>query len=255
MQDNAIILPSAVYSETHSPKLSDQYVHIKTSDVLSRFQDMGWEVSSANSAKHSKTPQFARHAIRMRHKDFPMLDADNVVPELIVLNSHNGSWALRMALGMFRMVCSNGMVAGSLWGGIALKHYRIKDLEEKVVEVTHKIDGLSQQLSESINFWSKVEVPLTEQQEFAQRAMAIRWGDRQPVTPDTLLESRRPQDLGNNLWKVFNRVQENLTQGGMMGRSASGANLKLPPVRNVKRDFKFNSQLWDLANEYAKEAA
>ena len=250
-----IILPSAVFSETHSPKLSDQYVHIKTVDVLSRFQDMGWMVSAANAAKHSKTPQFARHAIRLRHKDFPMLDTDNVVPELIVLNSHNGSWALRMALGMFRMVCSNGMVAGSLWGGIALKHYRIKDLEEKVVQVTHEIDGLSHKLSDSIRHWSEVQVPLKDQQEFAEKAIAIRWGNRNPLTTDQLLEARRPQDLGNDLWKVFNRVQENLTQGGMMGRSASGANLKLLPVRNVKRDFKFNSQLWDLANTYAQEAA
>ena len=247
-----IILPSAVFSDTHSPRMSEKYVHIKTADVLSRFQDMGWQVASANSARHSKTPQFSRHALRLRHKNFLDLGLgeSNVIPELIVLNSHNGSWALRMALGMFRMVCSNGMVAGSLWEGVALKHYNIKNLEEQITSVTERIGSLGDKLAKSIGDWQQVEVPWKEQVDFAEKAIAIRWGDRTPVSPETLLEARRDADKGNDLWHVFNRVQENLTQGGMTGLTTNGRSLKLLPVKNVKRDFKFNSELWDLAQSY-----
>ena len=248
-----LILPPSVFSETHSPKMSDKYVHIKTSDILERFRDMGWDVASVNAPRHSKAPEFARHALRLRHKDFPSLDKDSVIPELIVLNSHNGSWALRIALGMFRVVCSNGMVAGSLWDGIALKHYNIKDLEEKVESVTQRMGTLANGLADKITKWQQVEVPFKEQEEFARRAIGIRWGDKTPVTPENLLLARRDVDKGNSLWKVYNRVQENLTQGGYTGTTSNGRTLNIKPVKNVKRDYKFNYALFDLAAATAEE--
>lgn len=248
-----LILPPSVFSETHSPKMSDKYVHIKTSDILERFRDMGWNVASVNAPRHSKAPEFARHALRLRHRDFPSLDKDSVIPELIVLNSHNGSWALRIALGMFRVVCSNGMVAGSLWDGIALKHYNIKDLEEKVETVTGRMGGLANSLADKITEWQQVEVPFKEQEEFARKAIEIRWGDKIPVTPENLLLARRDADKGNSLWKVYNRVQENLTQGGYSGISSNGRTLNIKPVKNVKRDYKFNHALFDLAATTAEE--
>lgn len=248
-----LILPSAVYSETHSPKMSEKYVHIKTADVLSRFQDMGWSVASVNSAKHSKHPEYARHALRLRHKDFADINVDGVTPEIIVLNSHNGSWALRMALGMFRTVCSNGMVAGSLWEGVSLRHYNIKNLEEQIIRVTGRMDELTHKLSGTVKDWMEVEVPFKEQVDFANKAMAIRWGDKTPVTAEQLLLTRRDADKGSDLWHVFNRVQENLTQGGFSGVTSNNRTLNIKPVKNVKRDFKFNSELFDLASTYATQ--
>lgn len=247
-----LILPPSVTSETHSPKMSEKYVHIKTSDILSRFQDRGWMVSSVNAARHSKTPQFSRHAIRLRHRDFQSLDLDSVIPELIVLNSHNGSWALRIALGMFRMVCSNGMVAGSVWEGVSLKHYNIKNLEEKIEQVTGQMGDLSNKLAGSIKEFQEVELPYKEQLDFAEKAIGIRWGDKTPVKAEQLLEARREADKGTNLWKVFNRVQEHLTQGGFNGMASNGRLLGIKPVKNVKRDFKFNSRLFDLAATYVQ---
>lgn len=243
-------LPAAVFSDTHSPRMSEKYVHIKTADILSRFQDMGWEVSSANAARHSKHPEYARHALRLRHKDHLDIDQDGVVPELIVLNSHNGSWALRMMLGMFRMVCSNGMVASTVWEGIALKHYNIKNLEEKVEYATQQMGMLTDKLAGTIREWREVEMPWNIQREFAEKAISVRWGEKTPVTVDQLLMARREADKGNDLWHVFNRVQENLTQGGFTGRATNGRALGILPVRNVKRDFKFNSELFQLASQY-----
>lgn len=248
-----LVLPRAVFSETHSPKMSEKYVHIKTSTILERFQDMGWAVASANAPRFSKHPEFARHALRLRHKDFPSLDKDSVIPELVVLNSHNGSWALRIALGMFRVVCSNGMVAGRLWDGISLRHYHLNNLEEKIVQVTDGMGTLANKLSNTITRWEEVELPWKEQEEFAQKAIGIRWGDKTPVTPETLLLARRAVDKGNSLWKVFNRVQENLTQGGYSGVTSNNRALSIKPVRNVKRDFKFNSELFELASQYHPE--
>lgn len=248
-----LILPSAIFSEAHSSKMSEKYVHIKTADVLSRFQDMGWQVASANAARHSKAPQFARHALRLRHPDFSDIAEGGVIPELIVLNSHNGSWALRMALGMFRMVCCNGMVAGSVWEGVSLKHYNIKNLEDQITAVTGKMDDLTKKLSGTVKQWMDIEVPFKAQEEFATKAIAIRWGEKTPVSAEQLLMARRDPDRGNDLWHVFNRVQENLTQGGFTGHTSNNRTLNIMPVKNVKRDFKFNAELFDLASTYATQ--
>jgi hypothetical protein len=48
-----------------------------------------------------------------------------------------------------------------------------------------------------------------EQLEFAGRALALRYPDpaTQGMMPVHLLDGRRPQDLGDDLWSVMNKVQ------------------------------------------------
>ena len=246
-------LPKAVFSESPSPKMSDKYVHIQTSNILEQFADYGWEVASSNSPRYSKMPEFARHAIRMRHRDFMIAGLDTVIPELVILNSHNGTWALRIMLGMFRMVCSNGMVAGKLWDGVTLRHYQMKDLEEKIRSVTGSMNDLSGRVMNCVQEWGKVEMPLDQQLDFATKAAEIRWAERPPVEPSLLLEARRDSDKGGDLWKVFNRVQENLTQGGYSGTNSRGSRISVKAIKNVKRDYKYNAQLFELASEFSKE--
>lgn len=248
-----IILPPAVFAETPSPKMSAKYAHVRTADILETFQDQGWQVRQTSSPKYSKAPQFARHALRLRHRDFLEATMDSTVPELIILNSHNGSWALRIALGMFRMVCANGMVAGNIWGGETIRHTNLHNLEDRVKHVTGQMGDMAQRMTGMINDWDRLEVPLERQLAFADQAKAIRWGKNNPVDGSMLLEARREADKGNSLWKVFNRVQENLTQGGYNGSTSSGRTFAVKAIKNVKRDFNYNRDLMNAANDLAAE--
>lgn len=250
-----LILPPAIYSETHAARLSDKYVHVKTSDVLEVFQDYGWQVRAAQSAQRGHA-QHSRHMLRLRHKDYlGGFRVDGIIPELVVLNSHNGSWALRMLLGMFRVVCTNGMVAGSVWEGVTLKHYRLTQVENKVQTATQQLSEHVQRLGSTIEHWDQVEMTIPQQIEFAQQARKIRWGEATPVEEHLLLEARRTEDKGNTLWRVFNRVQENLTQGGFTGTTSNRRSFSVRGIKNVKRDFLYNKRLWEAANSYALEAA
>ena len=250
-----LTLPPAFYSDTHASRLSDKYVHVKTSEVLDVFQDHGWKISAASSANRGKNQQHSRHLVRMRHSDYlEGFRADGVIPELLVLNSHNGSWALRMMLGMFRTVCANGMVAGSVWEGVTLKHYRLKDLEAKVQSATVSMSDHVHTLGNCIETWDKIELSAPQQEEFATKAREIRWGAATPVEASVLLEARRPEDTGTSLWKVFNRVQESLTQGGFSGRTSNNHIMSVKGVKNVRRDFMYNKRLWELADNLSKEA-
>ena len=85
--------------------------------------------------------------------------------------------------------------------------------------------------------------------EFAAEALALRFlnAPAAGIRPAQLLEPRRPEDVGNDLWRTFNTVQTNLLGGGLVKRSASGRLTRTRPIRAIQRDLELNSGLWDLA--------
>ena len=58
---------------------------------------------------------------------------------------------------------------------------------------------------------------------------------------------RRPIDEGNDLWRVFNVVQENVMRGGIAGRSATGRASCSRAIRAIREDVRINNDLWQLA--------
>jgi hypothetical protein len=50
------------------------------------------------------------------------------------------------------------------------------------------------------------------------------------------------------LWSVFNRTQENLTKGGLHGRSSNGRRQHTRPVQGIDSDIRLNRALWLLAD-------
>lgn len=92
-----------------------------------------------------------------------------------------------------------------------------------------------------------------EQHAFARSALALRYDPTDadtpaPITDSQLLDARRFEDRRDDLWTVFNRVQENLTKGGLRGRSASGRAISTRPVTGIDQNVKLNRALWMLAD-------
>ena len=74
----------------------------------------------------------------------------------------------------------------------------------------------------------------TSAQLFASRALELRYPDpaRDPIRAEQLLEVRRHEDAGNNLWAIRNRVQEALLRGGMRaGSRTNPAGKPFHPMR------------------------
>jgi len=90
-----------------------------------------------------------------------------------------------------------------------------------------------------------------EQVHFAERAVALRFPDptRSGMHPSQLLTVRRPEDLGDDLYTITNRVQEHLCRGGANRRAADGRLTRMRRITSIKREIELNSQLWDLATE------
>ncbi len=62
-----------------------------------------------------------------------------------------------------------------------------------------------------------------------------------------LLMPRRRDDDRPDLWSAYNRVQENLTQGGLHGRTATGRRHSTRPIQGIDQNVKINRALWMLA--------
>jgi len=97
------------------------------------------------------------------------------------------------------------------------------------------------------------EMSDTEMKMFAEKAILARFGEEKQVTGinlDELLAAERTLDEGNNLWVVFNRVQEKLTHGSFMHVNGKGKLRKARGIKNFQQDMELNEKLWELAEEY-----
>ena len=67
-----------------------------------------------------------------------------------------------------------------------------------------------------------------------------------------MLTIRRREDTGNDLWSVFNRVQENTVRGGLRFRNEeTGRRNRTREVKGIDQNIRLNRALWELAEKMA----
>jgi hypothetical protein len=78
--------------------------------------------------------------------------------------------------------------------------------------MTERFESLAAQ----IEHMERRRLPKDDQLNFAERALELRFPKGAPngVEPEQLLTCRRAEDVGDDLWRVTNRVQENVLRGG-----------------------------------------
>ena len=77
-----------------------------------------------------------------------------------------------------------------------------------------------------------------EQLTLAERALALRFPqpEQSGMQPSQLLTCRRAEDVGDDLWRVYNRCQENLLRGGLSRRSVTGRLTRTRAISSIRRD-------------------
>lgn len=284
MQDLKRVAP-AIFARSARSDRSERYAFIPTHDVVSALMRTGLLPVEVRS-KRKLDPEdrgFAKHALRFRVPTMTTRQVGDVIPEILLTNSHDGGSAYQLMMGFFRLVCSNGLVVqtGSM-GFISVKHVG-RDTPEEVVGRSRELIRALPQSLEEVKEMRSVRLEQAEQRAFARAAMSLRWdpnerreevqqhakeaeanGDRRsmlrisqltaldaPISVDKLLEARRFDDNGADVWSTFNRVQENLTKGGQNGLTAAARRLRVQPIKGMDKDIKLNRALWVLARELA----
>lgn len=248
----------AIVATSPAEKVSDRFGMLSTADLIRALGETDWLPVAAEmpNARTAGGALYGRHMIRFRQARDTGLQArvNDVVPELVMFNAHDGTTAFRFMAGLYRFICANGMVvADATFGAIYVRHTGqvIRDAQQAALQVADSVPALMCK----VEAWKGTQLQLSEQTEFATRAAEIR-GMPDRVTPITarLLRPSRPQDHGADLWHTFNRVQEQILNGGYYGRAEDGYSCKVRKIGDVSRRMRVNRELWELADTYAQAA-
>jgi hypothetical protein len=245
------VAPS-VFTKHGSSTVSEKYSHIPTERVLDDMSALGWNVVDAKEIKSRKNQGFQKHMIVFANPEIVIegADGDTVFPRILLTNSHDGKNAFIFQAGLFRLVCSNGLViADEQFGKMKIRHmgYDFEALQHLITEMVEKLPLTV----ESMNQFKSKQLSEDQKQQFALEALGLRFDtENKTFNVQDFLTPTRKQDSGNDLWSVFNLVQEKLVNG-MFDYSSASKTRKARRIKNFQQDIALNSDLYKLALQYA----
>ncbi len=244
------VAPSIFAAAEHESR-SDRYSFIPTNIILNNLRAEGFQpfMVCQSRSRIAGMREFTKHMIRLRHAN---QIASKEANEIILINSHNGASSYQMKAGVFRFVCQNGLVAGEDIADIRVKHKG--DITGNVIEGAYEVLDSFERVDESREAMQSLRLTDEQSHAFATASLALRWDTDKPapVSAMQVLSANRREDVSNDLWTTFNRVQENLIRGGLRGRNAQGKRTTTRAVTGMDQDVKLNRALWVLSEEMRK---
>ena len=253
MNTNTLENYPSIFAEGPSPLVSTKYQFIKTSDVLENLSSLGWNPREMSEVRARKphTKGFQKHLIRLSNPEFKTVNVGDEVPELILTNSHNGKNSFSFRIGIYRLVCSNGLVIPTEeFTNITVKH--VGNMVSQIHEVINKMSGSFSSVYGDINKMKTRKMTTREISSFARAAANLRSStltERISSNIEEVISPKRGADEGDDLWKVYNRAQENLMQGNFEIKTKKGSR-KGTSIRSIDKGIKMNEDLWNLAKSY-----
>jgi hypothetical protein len=244
----------SIFTSVKGEATSEKYTHIPTDQVIDDMEKLGWGVVDAKEVNARKGVGFQKHLVVFRNPDVAITgdDGDNVFPQILMTNSHDGKNAFTFTAGLFRMVCENGLVISTQ----EFENLKIRHMGYNFTELQSTITAMVEKLPLTVDSMNKLKATqLSEEQkmDFAKRAIETRFGKEETqnitINLSELLEPTRKEDSGNDIWSVFNVIQEKLIHG-MFEYKAGAKVRKARKIKNFKQDLKVNEQLFGLALEY-----
>ena len=260
-KDELLRYAPSIFTEKPKFDVSDQYTFVKTIDVIEAIQDSGWYPVSVceQGARKTENAGFQKHLVRFTRPQDLNSFAQRI--EIVLFNSHNRSVSFQLKIGIFRLVCANGMVVGDDFMEYKQRHIGF-DFENLYSQIK-QIQEMSNKLTDKIDVWNRINLTRTEQQFYANNAINSVYDidniENPFILPESILKPRRYEDSVRkpSLWTTYNIVQESLTKGGVptTNKTKKGKSTRTREIRNIDRDIRTNQRLWDVTEEMARLAA
>ena len=128
----------SIFGEDRHTSRSERYAYIPTITVLESLQREGFQPFFACQTRVRDPGRrgYTKHMLRLRRDG--EINGQHV-PEIILLNSHDGTSSYQMLPGYFRFVCQNGCVCGQSLGEVRVPHQG--NVVEKV-DITKVLEGI-----------------------------------------------------------------------------------------------------------------
>ena len=274
------IAPS-IFSTKPSPEVSTKYSHIPTDKLIDDMDLLGWKVIDAKevNARQKSTIGYQKHLVVFRNPDIVINQMpkniresitsptgyrrtdgtfakknpiDTVYPQILLTNSHDGKNAFTFTAGLFRMVCENGLVVSTNeFEKVAIRHmgYDFDELQKQITEMVEKLPLTVESMNNMIDTKMNQKSIL----KFAKDMLAVRFPEdelrRITIDMDEFITPVRPEDKGDDLWSVFNTIQEKIIEGDFE-YTIGTKHRKARQIKNFKQDMDLNSKMFDVALDY-----
>lgn len=263
------VCPMALHTMPTNPDVSDKYVHANTMTVVEDLAKLGWFPVQAKQCRNKKNSSGIRsfHMIAFQNPDVKITktldNGEKIVdtyPRIILTNSHDGFNSFKFMVGLFRLICSNGLVVcNNQMVDMSIRHinYDFEELRRIVASAIEQVPDIVNTMNDMRN------VMLTDEQKtaLATEVVKIRKGveDDENYVVDAevvedILTPVRNEDKGNDLWTIFNICQEKMIKGGFGFRGATNKLRKQRGITSIKKDMDFNQRLWQTASQYLMAA-
>lgn len=246
--DNLREIVPAAFADSPADNVSDRYSFIPTEPIVRELINRGWNPVKAQQSHRVRNKQHTTHMIAFQQTNGEF-NVGDYAPQVILFNNHAAQRRFCLRGGIYVKVCSNGLVICVAGSDSQLLRIHIDDAKVDIDIAFGETLKQLERAGQVIPKWRQIELSFVEQQDFAQRAIMIRnnndkyWSNHFQV--HEFLTRRRPADRLNNLWTVFNVVQENILQGGVQGAVRT-----TKPITQVSEIQRINESLWQLATEY-----
>ena len=240
----------AAFAGNASARLKTTYKFISTAEVVHALIEAGFQPSAAQQTRSraGSDPTYARHMIRMRHvrDSVEIIDA---IPELCLVNAHDGTSAYQLLAGLYRPLCTNGLLCRMGDFAVVRVAHRstvIADVVAGALAITAQFEPIRTQVAAMAARTLSDEHLL----EFAAEAFEIRYAkveNRPAYSPSRFLEIRRAADATPTLWHALNRTQEAAMAGGVSYRSRTQRLVRTRRLSSIRESVRINTALWQAA--------
>lgn len=269
MDDLRKACPAAFKTTPTNPGVSERYVQANTATVIEDLAKLGWYPVQAKQCRPKKNSKGIRsfHMIALQNPDVkickPVTDSTGETteivdsyPRIILTNSHDGFNSFKFMVGLFRLVCSNGLILCSdEMVNMSIRHinYNFEALRTVVSSAIEQIPYIVN----TMNTMKNTKLSDTEKKELATAVVKVRKevDDNQQIELDEatimdILMPVREEDKGDDLWTIFNVCQEKLIKGGFQATGKNDKVRKQRKITSIKKDVEYNQRLWDIATRF-----
>lgn len=247
-------VPSAFALAPHTSR-SAKYVYVPTADIVkSMVRENFLPVFACQSRPRDKEKfGHTKHMLRFRLGGADLSRQE--IPEIILVNSHDGTSSYQLTAGVFRLVCTNGLIVGNKFEEVRVHH--TGNIIDEVMNGAFSVAKDFERALGAVQEMKAITLKPDEQGVFAMAAADLRFepkeGESLPISAAKLLEPRRMEDRADDLWTTFNRIQENVIQGGQRERNRDTRKMhRTREVKGIDQNVRLNRALWTLAEKMAE---
>lgn len=220
-----------IYNKGNQIRQNPDYIN--TIEIVETLQNKGWEIYGVDE-KRGSNRRIKNHFVKLNNPNIELAykNKNEIVPQLTISNSCNGSSPIILDLGVYRQVCTNGLIVNdSIWS------HKVKHANDSFAKLEQSLKGLedaSYKIYGNIDLMRQKELSKVEMGKLALEAALLRYSKDSDFDYTQLLNVNRIEDEGSNLWVVYNRIQENLTKS----------------IKDSKVDISINKQLFSLVSNF-----